>query len=162
MDAQDKIKKSAQALGVLLEIPAFVDPEKGFANEKTVKWENGDQIKIVVSWAEGAFNYCAFLGQIDPKSNVLAFLGGAIACAPSLESLIEQIDAYVHAVALERNDVDPAPEVVDAYNDLNAQYQELLLDPDHDVEQTYEMSQKLMGLEIQLRENGIKPGDLLV
>ena len=162
MTALDKVQKSAQALGVLLEVPAFVDPEKGFTNEKIIKWENGDQIKIVVTWSDGAFNYCAFLGQIDPKTNELAFFGGAIACAPSLEALIEQVDAYVQAIAANRNDVDPAPEIVDAYNDLNAAYQELLLDPDHDVEQTYEMSQKLMGMEVQLREQGIKPGDLLV
>ena len=164
MDAADKIQKSAQALGVLLDIPAFVDPEKGFANEKVITWENGDKIKVTAIWVEGnVFSYDAFLGQIDPKTNELSYLGGPIATAASLETLVESINNYLSAIAVQtERDTDPAPEIVDDYNALNAQYQELILDPDHDPEDVYECSQKLQKIEVQLRENGIKPGDLLI
>ena len=200
MDAMDKIKKSAEALGVLLEVPAFVDSEKGFTNEKVITWENGDQIKCVVYWAEGAFKYEAILGQVDPKTNQLAFITGPIASTISLESLVEQVDLYLNQVVeperakyvepevvqadvvepVDPDDsvvvVDPEinvePEIVvldpsddeliDAYQALNQEYQQLLLDPDHDTEMVREMSEKMKSLENKLREREIRPKDLLV
>jgi len=199
MEAQDRIKKSAEALGVLLEVPAFVDSDKGFTNEKAITWENGDQILVKVYWAEGAFKYDAILGQIDPKTNQLAFITGAIASAISLENLVEQIDCYLNQVIAPLRvaqvadpevvsadvvePVDPAdsvvvvdptivepeitlepeiePDVVDAYQALNAEYQQLLLDPDHDKNQVWEMSEKLRNLEVQLREQGFMPWEVL-
>ena len=192
MDAKDKIKKSADALGVYLAIPAFVDPNAGFKNEKIVKWENGDKIKVTVDWVDGAFYYKAFIGQIDPKTNELAFISGEIADTTSLETLIGKIDEFIKAHEEERtgesaveeipadaepveepetkevqDEVDPfadltLDDIMNAYDLAKSEYQELLLDPVHDKDQVWEKSQKIAKLEDKLRENGLKPGDFLV
>lgn len=161
MELQDKISKSATALGVLLEIPAFVDPEKGFTNSKVITWENGDKIKVVVDLVDGAFSYRAYLGQIDPKVNELAFITGEIATAPSLEGLITAVDNYLTDVAANSGrDEDVAPDLVDEYLDTNDEYQDIILDPEHTSDQVKEVSQRLVSLESKLREQGIIPSKL--
>ena len=162
MDLQDKTKKSAEMLGVVLGIPAYVDPEKGFSTEKVIKWENGDQIQITANWLDGEFNYAAYIGMIDPKTNELAFVSGAIATSSSLESLIGQIDAFVQSHAEEREVEEPDANVVADYQAANQELQDLLLDPDHDVDAVRECSNKMKEIEIHLREQGFKPGDLLI
>ena len=161
MELQDKISKSATALGVFLEIPAFVDPATGFTNSKVVTWENGDKIKVVVDFVDGAFQYRAFLGQIDPKVGELAFITGEIANAPSLEGLITAVDNYLTDIAANsERDYDPAPEIVDDYLKANDDYQEIIMDPDHTSDQVKEVSQRLLSLESKLRENGYIPSKL--
>ena len=109
----NKLNASAHQLGVMLGIPMYVDPDKGFEAEKILTWENGDKIKVTVIWADGAFYYTAYLGQIDPKTNEMSFITGKIAEANSLESLIGMVDGFLKDKALERGIASDAvtPEV---------------------------------------------------
>ena len=159
-DKDNKVALSAHQLGVLLGIPAYVDPEKGFYAEKVITWENGDKILVKANYSNGAFYYSAVLGQIDPKTNEMSFISGDIANVNSLEELILSVDQYISNLAQDRETPDPAPEIVSDYQTLSDQYQELLLDPDHDHDQVRELSASLSALEMKLREQGIHPSDL--
>ena len=189
-DMDNKLTNSAHQLGVMLGIPMYVDPEKGFEAEKILTWENGDKIKVNVIWADGAYYYTAYLGQIDPKTNEMAFISGKIAEANSLESLIGMVDGFLKDKALERGEVETVvePDVTvpqeiadeagsddvvsdeqpvdiadDLINDYQAQYsdyQDLLMDPEHDHDKVREISNSLASLEMKLREQGIHPTEI--
>lgn len=191
MQANNKLTNSAHQLGVMLGIPMYVDPETGFSSEKVLTWENGDKIKVTALWADGAFYYSAVLGQIDPKTNEMAFISGEIANANSLESLIGMIDGFLKDKALTRGEAevaatpevtvpadtpvegepsevaaadtsdDPADEIIDDYQEKYSEYQDLLLDPDHDHDRVQEISHDLVELEMRLREQGIRPYEVL-
>ena len=205
MELQDKIKKSADQLGVVLEIPAYVAPEKGFTNEKVITWENGDHVKILVDWIDGAFYYQAYIGLIDPKTNQITFMSGAIANTTSLESLVGMVDQFIQAIDAERTakaqetatepveplavepvadvlepaDLEPAVDapvittpdtimlvptddgLVNDYLNVYGEYESMLLDPAHDHAKIREISEKLCGLEVKLREAGWRPAEIL-
>lgn len=114
-DSANKLTNSAHQLGVMLGIPMYVDPEKGFESEKVLTWENGDKVKVKALWSDGAFYYTAYLGQIDPKTNEMSYISGEIANANSLESLIGMIDGFLKEKAVERGETETVvnPEVLE-------------------------------------------------
>ena len=157
---QAKIAKSANALGVMLGIPAFVDPDKGFTAEKVITWENGDKIQVNVVWDCGSFSYSAVLGQIDPKTNELSFVSGDIAKEDSLEKLIIRIDDFLKSRENEREEVEASQDVVNDYINLSNEIQDLVLDPDYDRQTVNNKYAELGAMESKLHELGIVPSSL--
>lgn len=142
-EIDNKLVNSAHMLGVMLGIPMYVDPEKGFESEKVLAWENGDQVKINVVWSDGAFYYTAHLGQIDPKTGEMSFISGEIANGNSPEAIIGAVDFYLKDKAVERGDMETAadtevtvpeeqPEAVLGSEDLSGDVQEIV--PDAEIE----------------------------